>query len=96
MIIGVLMLVEVISAFETSMVYAAVPTFIREFHSDAATVGWAVTAFLLVAASSAVSAGGAAPTVAGLTTVATMMIVLGLVTIGFTLLIRRGRVTATA
>ncbi|MCA1009045.1 MFS transporter [Rhodococcus hoagii] len=51
------MLVEIISAFETSMVYAAIPTFIREFHSDAATVGWAVTAFLLVAAASAAVCG---------------------------------------
>ncbi|WP_137724250.1 MFS transporter [Prescottella subtropica] len=57
MIITVLMLVEVISAFETSMVYAALPTFIKEFDSDAATVGWAVTAFLLVAAASAAVCG---------------------------------------
>lgn len=57
MIITVLVLVEIISAFETSMVYAAIPTFIREFHSDAATVGWAVTAFLLVAAASAAVCG---------------------------------------
>ncbi len=56
-IITVLMLVEVISAFETSMVYAALPTFIKEFDSDAATVGWAVTAFLLVAAASAAVCG---------------------------------------
>ena len=56
-IITVLVLVEIISAFETSMVYAAIPTFIREFHSDAATVGWAVTAFLLVAAASAAVCG---------------------------------------
>ncbi len=51
------MLVEIISAFETSMVYAAIPTFIQEFDSDAATVGWAVTAFLLVAAASAAVCG---------------------------------------
>ncbi|MDH6678620.1 MFS family permease [Rhodococcus sp. LBL1] len=56
-IITVLVLVEIISAFETSMVYGAIPTFIREFHSDAATVGWAVTAFLLVAAASAAVCG---------------------------------------
>ncbi len=56
-IIAVLVAVEVISAFETSMVYAAIPTFIAEFHSDAATVGWAVTAFLLVAAASAAVCG---------------------------------------
>ncbi|MFF0813672.1 MFS transporter [Rhodococcus sp. NPDC003318] len=56
-IVAVLVAVEVISAFETSMVYAAIPTFIAEFHSDAATVGWAVTAFLLVAAASAAVCG---------------------------------------
>ena len=56
-IITVLVLVEIISAFETSMVYGAIPTFIKEFHSDAATVGWAVTAFLLVAAASAAVCG---------------------------------------
>ncbi|MGW0176257.1 MFS transporter [Rhodococcus sp. NPDC003322] len=57
MIIAVLVAVEIISAFETSMVYAAIPTFIAEFNSNAATVGWAVTAFLLVAAASAAVCG---------------------------------------
>lgn len=56
-IIAVLVAVEIISAFETSMVYAAIPTFIVEFNSDAATVGWAVTAFLLVASASAAICG---------------------------------------
>lgn len=56
-IIAVLVAVEIISAFETSMVYAAIPTFIAEFNSNAATVGWAVTAFLLVAAASAAVCG---------------------------------------
>lgn len=56
-IITILVLVEVISAFETSMVYAAIPTIIADFNSDAATVGWAVTAFLLVAAASAAVCG---------------------------------------
>ena len=56
-IIGILVLVEIISAFETSMVFAAIPTIIADFNSDAATVGWAVTAFLLVAAASAAVCG---------------------------------------
>ncbi|MFD4183604.1 MFS transporter [Rhodococcus sp. NPDC058514] len=56
-IIAVLVVVEIISAFETSMVYAAIPTFISEFNSDAATVGWSVTAFLLVASASAAVCG---------------------------------------
>ncbi|TQF68475.1 MFS transporter [Rhodococcus spelaei] len=57
MIIAVLVAVEIISAFETAMVYAALPTFIVDFHTDAATAGWAVTAFLLVAAASAAVCG---------------------------------------
>ena len=56
-IITILVLVEIISAFETSMVFAAIPTIIADFNSDAATVGWAVTAFLLVAAASAAVCG---------------------------------------
>lgn len=56
-IITILVMVEIISAFETSMVFAAIPTIIRDFDSDAATVGWAVTAFLLVAAASAAVCG---------------------------------------
>lgn len=57
MIIAVLVAVEIISAFETAMVYAALPTFIVDFQTDASTVGWAVTAFLLVAAASAAVCG---------------------------------------
>ncbi len=56
-ILTILVLVEIISAFETSMVYAAVPTMIRDLHSDTATIGWAVTAFLLVAAAAAAVCG---------------------------------------
>src|SRR5690606_23751207 len=56
-IITILVLVEIISAFETSMVFAAIPTIIRDFNSDAGTVGWAVTAFLLVAAAAAAVCG---------------------------------------
>jgi len=56
-IVAVLIAVEIISAFETSMMYAAIPTLIKDFGSDATTVGWAVTAFLLVAAASAAACG---------------------------------------
>jgi MFS family permease len=56
-IVAVLIAVEIISAFETSMMFAAVPTLITEFDSDATTVGWSVTAFLLVAAASAAVCG---------------------------------------
>lgn len=56
-IIAILVLVEIISAFESSMVFAAIPTLIRDFGSDAGTVGWTVTAFLLVAAAAAAVCG---------------------------------------
>lgn len=57
LILAVLITVEVISAFETSMMYAALPTFAEIFDADASAVGWSVTAFLLVAASSAAVCG---------------------------------------
>ncbi|WP_051164335.1 MFS transporter [Nocardia testacea] len=56
-IIAILVLVEIISAFESSMVFAAIPTLIRDFGSDAGTAGWTVTAFLLVAAVAAAVCG---------------------------------------
>ncbi|OYD71587.1 MFS transporter [Rhodococcus sp. OK302] len=57
LILAVLITVEVISAFETSMMYAALPTFAEIFDADTSAVGWSVTAFLLVAASSAAVCG---------------------------------------
>jgi len=56
-IVSVLIVVEIISAFESSMMFAAIPTLITEFDSNASTVGWAVTSFLLVAAASAAVCG---------------------------------------
>lgn len=56
-VVAILIAVEVISAFETSMMYAALPTFARVFEADASAVGWSVTAFLLVAAASAAVCG---------------------------------------
>ncbi|MFD6860095.1 MFS transporter [Rhodococcus sp. NPDC060090] len=57
LIVAVLIAVEIISAFETSMMYAALPTFTEIFNTDASAVGWSVTAFLLVAAASAAVCG---------------------------------------
>jgi MFS family permease len=57
LVVAVLIAVEVISAFETSMMYAALPTFARIFETDTSAVGWTVTAFLLVAAASAAVCG---------------------------------------
>ncbi len=57
LIVAVLIAVEVISAFETSMMYAALPTFTQVFSTDSSAVGWTVTSFLLVAAASAAVCG---------------------------------------
>ncbi|MGN5238434.1 MULTISPECIES: MFS transporter [unclassified Rhodococcus (in: high G+C Gram-positive bacteria)] len=56
-IVSVLIAVEIISAFETSMMYAALPTFTQVFAADSSAVGWTVTSFLLVAAASAAVCG---------------------------------------
>lgn len=56
-LISVLVLAEIVSAFEASMVFVAIPRFIEVFDASAADVGWALTAFLLVTAVSAVLAG---------------------------------------
>lgn len=57
LIVAVLIAVEIISAFETSMMYAALPTFTQVFSTDSSAVGWTVTSFLLVAAASAAVCG---------------------------------------
>ena len=51
-IVIALVIAEVISAFEASMIYAALPTLMREF-GDPAGVGWVLTAYLLVGSVSA-------------------------------------------
>ncbi|WP_280155445.1 MFS transporter [Piscinibacter sp. XHJ-5] len=51
-IVFALVIAEVISAFEASMIYAALPTLMREF-GDPAGVGWVLTAYLLVGSVSA-------------------------------------------
>jgi MFS family permease len=57
LLIAALMAIEVFAVFETSMAFAAVPTFIREFQVDTATVGWTATSYLLVGAAVAATAG---------------------------------------
>lgn len=51
-ILGALVLAEVVSAVEATMVFAALRVFYKEF-GDPVMVGWIITAFLLVAAASA-------------------------------------------
>lgn len=55
-VMGVLMLVEVLSSLEHSMVITALPTVTREFKSVAAA-GWLVTIFLLAQAATAAIGG---------------------------------------
>lgn len=56
-IVLVLVLAEIVSAFELSMMYVTLPTLMRDFQVDANTVAWVVTAFLLVSASAGVLGG---------------------------------------
>ncbi|MFC5747751.1 MFS transporter [Actinomadura rugatobispora] len=56
-ILIVLIAIEVFAVFETAMAIAAIPTFMRVFEADAAAVGWTTTAYLLVGAASAATAG---------------------------------------
>lgn len=56
-VVTVLILAEVVSAFELSMMYVTLPTLIKEFQVDASTVAWVVTAYLLVSASAGVMGG---------------------------------------
>lgn len=54
-VMTVLVLVEVMSSLESTMVYAALPTIMRE-HGHGGIVGWLITGFVLVQASSSVIA----------------------------------------
>lgn len=56
-VVVVLILAEIVSAFELSMMYVTLPTLITEFDVDANTVAWVVTAYLLVSASAGVMGG---------------------------------------
>jgi len=56
LIMSALMVAELFAAFETGMVLAAMSTFIRTF-GDPVSVGWLITAYLLVAAASAAIGG---------------------------------------
>ncbi|MFB4298722.1 MFS transporter [Actinomadura sp. NTSP31] len=52
-----LIAIEVCAVFETAMAVAAIPTFMKVFSADAATVGWSTTIYLLVGAASAATSG---------------------------------------
>ena len=55
-IIGAVFLAEVSATFETSMLYAALPTLIREF-GDPITAGWLVTIHMLIGTVACIVAG---------------------------------------
>lgn len=56
-VVTVLMVAEFVGTFESAMIFIALPSLMSEFNADAAAVGWAATAFLLVAAASAAICG---------------------------------------
>ncbi|MFI5717638.1 MFS transporter [Nocardia sp. NPDC051750] len=56
-IITALVLAESVSAFEAGTIFIALPRFGEIFGSPASTTGWAVTAFMLVAATTALVGG---------------------------------------
>ncbi|MEV0044024.1 MFS transporter [Nocardia rhamnosiphila] len=57
LIITALVLAECVSAFEAGTIFIALPRFAEIFGAPASTTGWAVTAFMLVAAATAMVGG---------------------------------------
>ena len=56
-IVGVLILADVVSSFESAMMLLAIPRLMAAFQASAADVSWVITAFLLVASASAAICG---------------------------------------
>ena len=77
-IISALFLAEVAAIFESSMIYAALPTLIREF-GDPVTAGWLVTVHMLIGAAAALVAGRLGD-IMGRKSI--MMIMIGLAAVG--------------
>lgn len=57
LIIAALVLAESVSAFEAGMIFIALPRFGEIFGAPASTTGWSVTAYMLVAATTALVGG---------------------------------------
>jgi MFS family permease len=57
LIVTIFLFIEVTGIFEQTMLYVAVPTLMKAFVLDAATISWAITVFLLVGAGTAAIAG---------------------------------------
>ncbi|MFJ6572208.1 MFS transporter [Streptomyces sp. NPDC091292] len=56
-LIGILVFADIVSAFESTMMFNALPRIIEAFHTTPADASWVLTAFLLVAAASAAVCG---------------------------------------
>ncbi|MEU4654887.1 MFS transporter [Streptomyces sp. NPDC023723] len=56
-VIGILILAAIVSSFEATMMYTALPDIIREFRATPGDAGWVLTGFLLVGAVSAAISG---------------------------------------
>ncbi|MGH3654458.1 MFS transporter [Glutamicibacter sp.] len=56
-VVSVLLVAEFVGTFESAMIFIALPSMMHEFNVDTAAIGWAATAFLLVAAASAAVCG---------------------------------------
>ncbi|MFY9679026.1 MFS transporter [Glutamicibacter protophormiae] len=56
-VVAVLVLTEIVAAFELSMMYVTLPTLMADFQVDANAVAWVVTIYLLVSASAALLGG---------------------------------------
>ncbi|NQX28098.1 MFS transporter [Microbacteriaceae bacterium VKM Ac-2854] len=57
LIVAVFLLIEVTGIFEQTMIYVALPTLMGVFETDAATISWGITVFLLVGAGTAAISG---------------------------------------
>lgn len=57
LVIAALVLAECVSAFEAGMIFIALPRFGEIFDAPASTTGWAVTAYMLVGATTALVGG---------------------------------------
>lgn len=56
-VIAILMLVAIVSSFESTMMYSALPSLIQDLESNESAVSWVLTGFLLVGAASAAISG---------------------------------------
>ncbi|WP_211359879.1 MFS transporter [Actinocorallia herbida] len=56
-VIGILIVAAIVSSFESTMMYTALPDIIKDFDTTPGDAGWVLTSFLLVGAASAAISG---------------------------------------